>query len=121
MPTAPIRYHPADHIHPVPHSRYCDLIDNIEQNIVDWLITQIGEERMEELEELDERDGSGDLRDTVWRIRELVAGLFKLPQEKFEYDPYTLGKEDYDPLNFYHPDDHQKCLGRRESANAEAT
>ena len=114
MPKAPIRYDPTVHIRPMEHNRYCGALDGADDNIREFIANQIGEDRFEELDELDIDGQDVTLREAVDRIREEIAGLFKLPQDRYEYYPYNLGKggDDHNPINFYHPDDPEKCLGR---------
>jgi len=113
-PKKPVKYNPKKHIVPMAERTYMSALDESENAVLEFIRDQVGHKRFEELTEELENGENNDLKDVSWSIVEHIAGLFKTPQEQYEYSPYSLGGgEDYQPSkNFYSPKDFDNPLGQ---------
>lgn len=107
-----VTYDPNKHIVPMSYHRYLEALDESENIALGFIEQQVGPKRFEELQREYEDGESTELKDVSMLIAEQIAGLFKTPQEQFEYCPYNLGDEDFQPSkNFYSPKNFDTPLG----------
>lgn len=111
-PKRKITYDPNKHIVPMEYNHYLEAIDESENRAMRFIERQVGSERFEELQNEYMMGKNTDLKDIAMLIAESVASLFKTPQQQFEYSPYNLGDEDFQPSkNFYSPKNFDTPLG----------